>query len=322
MNTSIEDGDNRHIGRVPLLRVEGIAKSYGANQPVFEELWFDMFPGEFLCLIGHSGCGKTTILNILAGLDEPSLGDVLLDGRQLDGPSLDRAVVFQSHALLPWMTVIENIAYAVESRWPQWHRTEVLAHARRFLALVQLPGAENKRPSELSGGMRQRVGIARALAIEPKVMLLDEPFSALDALTRGKLQDELVSVCRERRQTTFMITHDIDEAILLADRIVLMTSGPGARICEIVENTLPRDRKRAELHRHPNFTPMRNHLLEFLVNRSEMPEATPAGRAERHTPPTVRPTQESLPSALPSAPPFSVSSPFSGPTSFPFKASL
>jgi nitrate/nitrite transport system ATP-binding protein len=273
----------------PLLRIEGIAKAYGAHPPVFDNLWFDVFPGEFVCLIGHSGCGKTTILNILAGLDEPTSGDVLLDGRQLNGPHLDRAVVFQSHALLPWMTVLENIVFAVQSRWPAWPNEQTLAHARRYLDLVHLASAESKRPAELSGGMRQRVGIARALAIEPKILLLDEPFSALDALTRGKLQDELVSICRERRQTTFMITHDIDEAILLADRIVLMTSGPGARICEIVENSLPVVRARSDVHRHAHYTPMRNHLLEFLVNRSEQPAEPEPQHADPRRPPVVRP---------------------------------
>ncbi|WP_439586116.1 ABC transporter ATP-binding protein [Hydrogenophaga sp.] len=282
----------------PLLRIEGIAKAYDARQPVFDNLWFDVFPGEFICLIGHSGCGKTTILNILAGLDQPTSGDVLLDGKQLDGPHLDRAVVFQSHALLPWMTVLENIVFAVQSRWPQWPQEQTLAHARRYLELVHLTSAERKRPAELSGGMRQRVGIARALSIEPKILLLDEPFSALDALTRGKLQDELVSICRERRQTTFMITHDIDEAILLADRIVLMTSGPGARICEIVENTLPVIRARSDVHRHAHYTPMRNHLLEFLVNRSEQAAEPQPLHQDLRRPPVVRPQLNSLPSSV------------------------
>jgi nitrate/nitrite transport system ATP-binding protein len=274
----------------PLLRIEGIAKSYDGSVRVFDDLWFDVFPGEFICLIGHSGCGKTTILNILAGLEDTSAGHVLLDGHQLQGPHLDRAVVFQSHALLPWKSVLDNILFAVQGRWPAWPREKAVAHARHYLALVHLGHAEDKRPAELSGGMRQRVGIARALAIEPKILLLDEPFSALDALTRGRLQDELVSVCRQRRQTTFMITHDIDEALLLADRIVLMTSGPEARVCEIVENTLPASRTRSDVHRHPHYTPMRNHLLEFLVNRSAPLEAHAGDAARDHRrPPIVRP---------------------------------
>jgi nitrate/nitrite transport system ATP-binding protein len=158
----------------------------------------------------------------------------VVDGKHIEGTSLDRAVIFQGHALMPWMTVLGNIDFAVASRWPKKTRAEREAHCRIFIDLVHLTGSENKKPAQLSGGMRQRVGIARALAIEPKILLMDEPFSALDALTRGSLQDELVDICKSRGQTSFMITHDIDEAILLADRIVLMTNGPNARICEIV----------------------------------------------------------------------------------------
>src|SRR5947208_14811162 len=188
--------------------------------------------GDFTCIIGHSGCGKTTVLNILAGLDTPSEGAVIVDNQAIDGPSLDRAVIFQSHALLPWRTVIGNVAYAVSSRWRKWSREQVRAQAQKFIDLVGLTGSEHKRPSELSGGMKQRVGIARALSIEPKMMLMDEPFSALDALTRGTLQDEVISIRAKTRQTIFMITHDVDEALLLADRILLMTNGPKARIAE------------------------------------------------------------------------------------------
>ena len=207
--------------------------------------------GEFVCVIGHSGCGKTTVLNILAGLDEPSEGAVIVDGQAIEGPSLDRAVIFQSHALLPWRTVLGNVAYAVTSKWRDWDRARVKAHAQTFIDLVGLTGAEHKRPAELSGGMKQRVGIARALSIKPKIMLMDEPFSALDALTRGTLQDEVRRICLETGQTVFMITHDVDEAIYLADKIVLMTNGPGAVLAEIVENPLPKDRGRTDLHRHP-----------------------------------------------------------------------
>src|SRR5882757_8942240 len=169
-----------------LISVEGLTRRFGADQPaVFEDIWFGIEKGEFVCLIGHSGCGKTTILNVLAGLDKPSAGAVIVDGREIDGPSLDRAVIFQSHALMPWLTVMGNVAFAVASRWPSWQRTSVREHARRFIEQVGLKGAENKRPAELSGGMKQRVGIARALSIQPKMLLMDEPFSALDALTRG-----------------------------------------------------------------------------------------------------------------------------------------
>ena len=272
------------------ISLEGIAKRYasaGGRATVFENLWLSMARGEFACVIGHSGCGKTTVLNILAGLDEPSEGAVIVDGQAIEGPSLDRAVIFQSHALLPWRTVLGNVAYAVTSKWRKWDRAKVKAHAQTFIDLVGLSGAERKRPPELSGGMKQRVGIARALSIAPKIMLMDEPFSALDALTRGTLQDEVRRICMTTGQTVFMITHDVDEAIYLADRIFLMTNGPGAMLAEIVENPLPKDRARSELHRHPLYYALRNHIVDFLVSRSK----SFAGNATGHDPrnvPTVR----------------------------------
>jgi nitrate/nitrite transport system ATP-binding protein len=261
------------------ISIQGIAKRYptpGGTTTVFENLWLAMQRGEFTCIIGHSGCGKTTVLNILAGLDVPSEGTVIVDNQGIEGPSLDRAVIFQSHALLPWRTVMGNVAYAVSSKWRRWTAAKVRAHAQKFIDLVGLSGAEHKRPSELSGGMKQRVGIARALSIAPKIMLMDEPFSALDALTRGTLQDEMRRICQETGQTVFMITHDVDEAIYLADRIVLMTNGPDAVLAEIVENPLPKDRVRAEVHRHPLYYAARNYIIDFLVSRSRtFVETTP-----------------------------------------------
>lgn len=255
------------------ISIEAIARRFpapgGKVTTIFEDLWLSMARGEFVCTIGHSGCGKTTVLNILAGLDEPSQGAVIVDGQAIEGPSLDRAVIFQSHALLPWRSVMGNVAYAVASKWPRFSRAEVAAQAQTFIDLVGLTGSEHKRPSELSGGMKQRVGIARALSIAPKIMLMDEPFSALDALTRGTLQDEVRRICSETGQTVFMITHDVDEAIYLADRIVLMTNGPGAAIAEIVENPLPKARARADIHRHPLYYAVRNHIIDFLVTRSK-----------------------------------------------------
>ena len=254
------------------ISIEGIARSYpksgGGYTSIFENLWLSMDRGEVICVIGHSGCGKTTVLNILAGLDTPSNGAVIVDGQAIEGPSLDRAVIFQSHALLPWRTVLGNVAYAVSSKWRDWKTAKVNAHAQKFIDLVGLGGAEHKRPAELSGGMKQRVGIARALSIEPKIMLMDEPFSALDALTRGTLQDEVRRICQETGQTVFMITHDVDEAIYLADKVVLMTNGPGAVLAEIVENPLPKVRARNDFHRHPLYYATRNHILDFLVSRS------------------------------------------------------
>jgi nitrate/nitrite transport system ATP-binding protein len=256
-----------------LISIEAIAKRYpapgGGETAVFENLWLGIERGEFVCMIGHSGCGKTTVLNILAGLDEPSEGVVIVDHQAIEGPSLDRAVIFQSHALLPWRTVLGNVAYAVGARHKRWTRQEIREHAEKFIALVGLKGSEHKRPSELSGGMKQRVGIARALSLEPKMMLMDEPFSALDALTRGTLQDEVRRICLDTGQTVFMITHDVDEAIYLADKIVLMTNGPDARIAEIVVNPLPKDRDRHQIHKHDDYYAIRNHLIDFLVARSK-----------------------------------------------------
>ena len=273
---------------------EGIARRYpapdGGTSTIFENLWLGVPKGEFVCVIGHSGCGKTTLLNILAGLDAPSEGVVLVDEKEIGGPSLDRAVIFQGHALLPWRTVLGNVAYAVSSKHPKMSKAEVEEHARRFIALVGLQGSEHKRPAELSGGMKQRVGIARALSIEPKILLMDEPFSALDALTRGSLQDEVRRICRETGQTVFMITHDVDEAIYLADRVVLMTNGPGAMVAETVVNPLPADRERTDLHKHPAYYPLRNHLIDFLVTRSRTwRDQIPADHDPRR-PPVVRPS--------------------------------
>ena len=280
------------------ISIEGIAKRYpasgGKSTTIFEDLWLRVGRGEFVCVIGHSGCGKTTVLNILAGLDQPSGGAILVDGREISGTSLDRAVIFQGHALLPWKTVLGNVAYAVSSRWRKASRAEIEERAMRAITKVGLAGAEHKRPSELSGGMKQRVGIARALAIEPKILLMDEPFSALDALTRGTLQEEARRICRETGQTVYMITHDVDEAIYLADKIVLMTNGPNAKIAEIVENPLPADRRQGEIHHDPNYYAIRNHLIDFLVSRSvAFRDAPPAGYDPRR-PPVVRLTAEAV----------------------------
>ena len=251
------------------LQIDRLARRYGATT-VFEDVSFSMDRGEFVCIIGHSGCGKTTILNVLAGLDQASHGVVVMDGREVAGPSLERGVVFQGHALMPWLSVLGNIAFAVKSRWPQWNRVQIQMHCQKFIDLVGLTGAEHKKPAQLSGGMKQRVGIARAFAIQPKMLLLDEPFGALDALTRGTIQDELVRICEATRQTVFMITHDVDEAILLADRILLMSNGPNACIAEIVENTLAKPRERHSIHHDEQYYRIRNHLVDFLVNRSKL----------------------------------------------------
>ena len=262
------------------LKVEGLSKTYVANKPVFADVSFAIDKGEFVCIIGHSGCGKTTVLNVLAGLDTATSGNCFMDNREIAGPSLERGVVFQSHALMPWLTVRSNIAFAVVSRWPDWTKAQVNAHVEKFVAMVGLMPAIDKKPSQLSGGMKQRVGIARAFAIQPKMLLLDEPFGALDALTRGTIQDELMTIVRDTQQTVFMITHDVDEAILLADRIILMTNGaevpagytPGG-IGEVVVNTLPKKRTRAELHHLSGYYDLRNHIVDFLIKRAKPGEA-------------------------------------------------
>ncbi|MDP3617277.1 MAG: ABC transporter ATP-binding protein [Rhodoferax sp.] len=258
-----------------LLKIEGLSKAFVAARPVFADVSFTLARGEFVCIIGHSGCGKTTILNVLAGLDSASSGNVFMDGREVVGPGLERGVVFQSHALMPWLTVRQNIAFAVQSRWPDWGKAQVNAQVEMFVAMVGLSAAIDKKPAQLSGGMKQRVGIARAFSIQPKMLLLDEPFGALDALTRGTIQDELMGIVRQTQQTVFMITHDVDEAILLADRILLMSNGndsptgyiPGG-IAEVVLNPLPRERVRASLHHLDGYYELRNHIVDFLVSRA------------------------------------------------------
>lgn len=257
------------------LKIEKLAKAYGTARPVFVDVSFTLDKGEFVCIIGHSGCGKTTILNVLAGLDTASAGLVFMDDREVAGPSLERGVVFQGHALMPWLTVRQNIAFAVRSRWSDWSAAQVNVQVEKFVAMVGLSPAIDKKPSELSGGMKQRVGIARAFSIAPKMLLLDEPFGALDALTRGTIRDELLAIVRQTHQTVFMITHDVDEAILLADRILLMSNGsehegvymPGG-IAEVVVNPLPRERTRAGLHHLHGYYDLRNHIVDFLVTRA------------------------------------------------------
>jgi nitrate/nitrite transport system ATP-binding protein len=265
--------DGMSTDAAPFLRVEGLAKTYpGSSEPVFDSVNFGIAKGEFVCIIGHSGCGKTTILNVLAGLEQASAGHVFMDNREVAGPGLERGVVFQGHALMPWLSVRRNIAFAVRSKWPGWPADRVDAQVEKYVTLVGLGGAIDKKPSALSGGMKQRVGIARAFAIEPKMLLLDEPFGALDALTRGSIQDELLRICAETHQTVFMITHDVDEAILLADTILLMSNGPQARVAEVARNTMARrgdgGRQRASLHHDPQYYRIRNHLVDFLVARS------------------------------------------------------
>lgn len=228
--------------------------------------------GEFVTLIGHSGCGKSTLLNLIAGLTRPSEGVLLCANREIGGPSPERAVVFQNHSLLPWLTCYENIHLGVERVFGATEdRTQLRDRTRAALALVGLAAAEAKRPNEISGGMKQRVGIARALAMEPKVLLMDEPFGALDALTRAHLQDELLKIVAKTESTVVMVTHDVDEAVLLSDRIVMMTNGPAATIGEVLEVKLARPRERVALAQDAQYSAYRTEVLEFLYRKQAHP---------------------------------------------------
>ncbi len=252
------------------LEIDHVSKTFPAPDGrgvlrVFSDVAFDMTEGEFVTMVGHSGCGKSTLLNIIAGLERPTAGGIVLAGREISGPGMDRMVVFQNFSLMPWMTVFENIRLAVRAAHPRWSRGEVAAYVQRYVDMVGLTGAEGKRPAALSGGMRQRVGLARAFSTQPKVLLLDEPFAQIDALTRGVIQDELVRMWTGSRNTVFMVTHDVDEAILLSDRIALMTSGPDARLAGIVEVKIPRPRSRADLLDDPEYLRLRTRILRFLV---------------------------------------------------------
>ncbi|MFT3720056.1 ABC transporter ATP-binding protein [Pseudorhodoferax sp.] len=224
--------------------------------------------GEFVALIGHSGCGKSTLLNLIAGLTRPTQGVLLCADKEIAGPGPERAVVFQNHSLLPWLTCFENIHLGVERVFGDREtRSQLRQRTDAALALVGLAHAAHKRPGEISGGMKQRVGIARALAMEPKVLLMDEPFGALDALTRAKLQDELLAIVQKTRSTVVMVTHDVDEAVLLSDKIVMMTNGPAATIGEVLTVNLPRPRRRVELAEDRHYVMYRKAVIDFLYTR-------------------------------------------------------
>ncbi len=224
--------------------------------------------GEFVALIGHSGCGKSTLLNLIAGLTTPTEGSLICANREISGPGPERSVVFQNHSLLPWLTCFENVYLAVERVFAdKENKAQLKARTDAVLAMVGLTAAAQKRPGEISGGMKQRVGIARALSMEPKVLLLDEPFGALDALTRAKLQDELLAIVHKTQSTVVMVTHDVDEAVLLSDRIVMMTNGPSATIGEVLAIELARPRNRVELAESTQYLGYRKAVIDFLYTR-------------------------------------------------------
>ena len=256
------------------LSIEHLDKSFvrgNLASQVLKDINLNIAKGEFISIIGHSGCGKSTVLNIVAGLLEPSLGGVILDGKEVRGPGPDRSMVFQNHSLLPWLTVYENVEVAVNKLFKRsMGKRERRDWIEHNLALVNMSHALNKYPQEISGGMKQRVGIARALAMKPKVLLLDEPFGALDALTRAHLQDEVMKIQKDLGNTMMMITHDVDEAVLLSDRIVMMTNGPSATIGEILEVKLPRPRDRITLADDPEYNHYRRAVLSFLHERHRL----------------------------------------------------
>jgi nitrate/nitrite transport system ATP-binding protein len=258
------------------LQLENVRMVFETKKGPFcalKDINLDIKPGEFVSLIGHSGCGKSTLLNIVAGLNRPTEGTMLLAEREIKGPGPDRGVVFQNHSLLPWLTCHENVYLAVERVFAATeNKTQMKARTEKAMAMVHLDHAAHKYPHEISGGMKQRVGIARALSMEPKMLLLDEPFGALDALTRAHLQDELIRIVADTGSTVLMVTHDVDEAVLLSDRVVMMTNGPSATIGEIIDIDLPRPRERLALATTPHYMALRASLLEFLYHK-QMREA-------------------------------------------------
>ncbi|WP_395688710.1 ABC transporter ATP-binding protein [Caenimonas koreensis] len=260
------------------IQIQGVEQTFKTAKGPFvalQNIDLTIAKGEFVTMIGHSGCGKSTLLNLIAGLTKPTRGTLICANREIAGPGPDRGVVFQNHSLLPWLTCFENVYLAVERVFGQTRDAGIPAEGRAqlrerteaALAMVGLSHAAQKRPGEISGGMKQRVGIARALSMEPNVLLLDEPFGALDALTRAKLQDELLQIVANTRSTVVMVTHDVDEAVLLSDRIVMMTNGPAATIGEVLAVDLPRPRDRIELAENTDYVHYRKAVIDFLYTR-------------------------------------------------------
>jgi nitrate/nitrite transport system ATP-binding protein len=275
---------------IPGLEISQLGKCYDTEQGravIVKDFNLKVADGEFVCIIGHSGCGKSTVLSIAMGLNDATEGGIIIAGREVVGPGLDRGVVFQSSALLPWLTVRENVLLAVDQVNPRLTARTRQALADKFLYSVGLDGMAESYPDELSAGMRQRVGIARAFALEPRVLLLDEPFSLLDVVTRMELQDQLINLCAAQKKTVLMVTHDVDEAIMLADRVVMMTNGPAATVGEIVTVPFERPRDRITILDDPRYHEVRQQLLSFLEER--------AGRAQAAPPPLPRPIADLSP---------------------------
>jgi nitrate ABC transporter ATP-binding subunit len=252
------------------LAIDNVTKVYQTPRgpyPVLDTISLDVNEGEFICVIGHSGCGKSTLLNMVSGFTTPTTGEVRLQSRKITKPGPDRMVVFQNYALLPWKTAFENVFLAVKAAFPNMAKAEQCKIVQEHLEMVGLGEVGDKRPGQLSGGMRQRVAIARALSIRPQVLVLDEPFGALDAITKEELQDELLKIWTDHRTTVMMITHDIDEALYLADRLVMMTNGPSATIGEVLEIPFARPRDREKMIEDPRYYELRNYALDYLYRR-------------------------------------------------------
>jgi len=258
---------------MPFLELKTVSKSFG-GAPVLRDVNLSIGKGEFVAIVGYSGAGKTTLINLISGLLRPDTGSVCLNDLEITGPGPDRGVVFQNYSLLPWLTVFENILLAVDQCFPNWAAAKKAAQVERHIAMVNLTPARDKRPGELSGGMRQRVSVARALAMDPQILLLDEPLGALDALTRATLQDEISRIWEESRKTVVMITNDPDEGIYLADRIIPLTAGPGATLGPAFHVGIPRPRDRKALNHDPHFKEIRRGVIEFLLGcRGEQHQA-------------------------------------------------
>jgi nitrate/nitrite transport system ATP-binding protein len=254
------------------LELRNVRKGYGPagrRSEVLGGINLSIEKGEFVSIVGFSGSGKTTLISILAGLLAPDSGEVLLDGKPVSAPGRERAVVFQNYSLLPWMTVTENVALGVDQAFSDWPAARRREHVEKYVAMVKLSPARNKKPHELSGGMRQRVAVARALAMDPEILLMDEPLGALDALTRATLQDEIERIWEQDRKTVVLITNDVDEGVLLSDRILALTPGPGATLGPSVAVDIPRPRNRKALNLDPRFKEVRNGVLEFLLQRGK-----------------------------------------------------
>ena len=278
------------VTNAAFLELSGVCKGYGkgdARSEVLADIDLSVARGELVCIVGYSGAGKTTLVSLMAGLSAPDRGTITLAGKPVKGPSAERGVVFQNYSLLPWLTAFENVYLAVDQRFASWPKARKREHAEKHLALVNLAAARDKRPSELSGGMRQRVALARALAADPEVLLMDEPLSALDALTRATLQDEISRIWLDSRKTVLLITNDPDEGIYLADRIIPLTAGPNATLGPSLKVEIPRPRNRKALNHDPHFKSLRREVVDFMLNSKRARQSPAKNRSPIACPTTL-----------------------------------